>query len=81
MAKITQTEIITAIEKALEVQPGSVNETTHARDIAAWDSLGHLNVLVALDRLLEGKVANIQEMAEIDSVGKILSVLSQRSLI
>ncbi len=81
MPKITQNDIIATIEKALELQPGSLTETTLTDEIENWDSLGQLSILVALDKLFDGKIAGIREMAEADSVGKILVILRQHSLL
>ncbi len=81
MPKITQNDIIATIEKALELPPGSLTETTLTDEIENWDSLGQLSILVALDKLFDGKIAGIREMAEADSVGKILVILRQHSLL
>lgn len=81
MSKITQADVMSAIEKALELQPGSLAEAARANEIESWDSLGQLSILVALDKLFDGKIAGIAEMAEADSVGKILAILRQNSLL
>ena len=81
MANITQTDVMAAIERSLELQPGTLNEGTRADEIENWDSLGQLSVLVALDKLFSGKIAGIAEMGEADSVGKILAILKQHSLL
>lgn len=81
MSKITQSEVIAVIEKALEMKPGLLGENTRAEEVDMWDSLGQLSILVALDELFDGKVANINEMAEADSMPKILNILKQRSLL
>ena len=81
MSKITQAELVSAIEKALELQAGTVTENTAATEIESWDSLGQLSILVALDKLCDGKIANIAGMAEADSVGKILALLRQHSVL
>jgi len=81
MSKISQSEVTVVIEKALEMKPGLLRENTQAEEIDNWDSLGQLSILVALDKLFEGKIANITEMAEADSVPKILNILRQHALI
>lgn len=81
MSKITQPDVIAVIEKALELQPGSLSESTCADEIENWDSLGQLSILVALDKLCDGKIANINEIAEADSIEKILVLLKQHSLL
>ena len=81
MSKITKLDVITTIEKALEVESGSLNENSHAEEVDKWDSLGLLSILVALDKLFEGKIANITEMSEADSISKVLVALQKHSLI
>lgn len=81
MSSISQSDVITVIEKALEMKPGALGESTRAEEVSTWDSLGQLSILVALDKLFDGKIANIIEMAEADSVSKILNILRQHSLL
>ncbi len=81
MSKISQSEVIAVIEKALETKPGLLSENTRAEEVEMWDSVGQLSILVALDKLFEGKIANINEMAEADSMPKILNILKQHSLL
>ena len=81
MSKITQSEVIEIIEKALEMKSGLLNETTRSEEVENWDSLGQLSILVALDKLFAGKIANLTQMAEADSMPKILDILKQHSLI
>ena len=81
MSKISQSEVIAVIEKALEMKPGLLGDNTRAEEVEMWDSVGQLSILVALDKLFEGKIANINEMAEADSMPKILNILKQHSLL
>jgi len=81
MSQISQTDVFAVIEKSLEIKPGMLTEVTEAEEIDNWDSLGQLNILVALDKLFDGKISIITEMAEADSVLKILNALKQNSLL
>ena len=81
MPNISPSDIMAAIEKALAEKPGSLGESSRAEEIASWDSLGQLSVLVALDKIFTGKIAHITEMAEADSVPKILNILRQHALL
>lgn len=81
MSKITQSTVIAVIEKALEIKPSQLGENARAEEFDNWDSVGQLSILVALDRLFDGKIANINEMAESDSIPKILAILRQHNLI
>jgi acyl carrier protein len=81
MSKISQSDVIALVEKALKMELGQLKENTRAEEIESWDSLGHLSILVALDNLFEGKIASIKEMAQADSITKILNILRQKSLL
>jgi acyl carrier protein len=81
MSKITQTEVIAVIQNALEIKNGQLGENTRAEEIASWDSLGQLSILVALDKLFGGKIAKITDMASANSIPKILNILKQNSLL
>jgi len=81
ISKITKSEVIAVIETALEMQPGLLLDNARAEDEEAWDSLGQLSILVALDKLFSGKIAGLTEMAEANSISKILTLLSKKNLI
>ena len=81
MSQISQSDVIEAIEKVLEMKPGLLSESTRAEEVDMWDSLGQLSILVALDKLFDGKIASIKEMAEADSMPKIFNILKQHSLL
>ncbi len=81
MSKISHASVLSLIEVALEVESSSINENTVSEDIQSWDSLGQLNILVALDKALDGKIVHLTDMAEADTVKKIVDVLKKNSLL
>lgn len=81
MLKASRVEIIKTIENALELKQGAINENTQAKDIENWDSLGQLSILVALNKIFDGKIAGISEMAEADSIEKIFNILQENKLL
>jgi len=81
MSQISKAEVIAVIEKALEIKSGQLGENARAEEFDNWDSVGQLSILVALDKLFGGKIANINEMAEADSIPKIIAILKQHSLL
>ena len=72
-------EIIGIIAKSLE--GGEININSSVENTEEWDSLGHLSILVSLDKRFNGEVAGIKKMANIDSVKSILNVLKNNNLI
>ena len=81
MNKKTVADVIKVIEKSLELKSGAINENTKADDLETWDSLGHLTILVALDKFFDGKVSGINEIGLADSLPKILTALKKNNLL
>ena len=51
------------------------------KDFEKWDSLGHLEILMNLDKALKGKAINIEDLAQAFSVKKIFTVLKKNKLL
>jgi hypothetical protein len=81
MEKLTKQELISLIEDALEIESGSLDENSVSEDIDEWDSLGHLNFLIALDTRCNGKAGEISELATASSLSEILTILETNSLL
>ena len=75
-----QSTVMEIIEKALLLEPGILKEDSDSEKTEGWDSLGQLSILVALDKHFEGKISSISEMAEANSVQKILTILKENSI-
>ena len=69
------------IADALEVAPADVDDESSTETLEVWDSLGHINVLVALDAALDGKVAGIEGMKQAYSVPKLVALLREQALL
>ena len=80
MNVISEIELCELINKALELGPGKIDTSSSSENLDAWDSLGHLSTLAALDKYLDGKAASLTELANATSVENILSVLKKHSL-
>jgi len=74
-------DIIKIIARALNTSEDLVTMGSSTDNIENWDSLGHLSILVALDKAFNGELANIAEMATADSVSKIVKILEEHSLV
>ena len=75
-----QSTVMEIIEKALLLEPGILKEDSDSVKTEGWDSLGQLSILLALDKHFEGKISSISEMAEANSVQKILTILKENSI-
>jgi acyl carrier protein len=80
MSKNCQSTVMEIIEKALELKPGILKEDSDSERMEDWDSLGQLSILVALDKHFEGKISSLSEIADANSVPKILTVLKKNSI-
>jgi acyl carrier protein len=80
MSENCKSMIMEIIEKSLELKPGILEEDSDSEGIEDWDSLGQLSILVALDKHFKGKISSISEMAEANSVPKIITILKKNSI-
>ena len=80
MSENCKSMIMEIIEKSLELKPGILEEDSDSESIEDWDSLGQLSILVALDKHFKGKISSISEMAEANSVPKIITILKKNSI-
>lgn len=76
-----ENDVMGIIAKALSVSGDNITSDSSADNVEEWDSLGHLGILVALDKAFDGKLASISDMATADSVKKIVKVLKDNSFI
>ncbi len=74
-------DILKIIEKALELKEGSISVDSKIDDVENWDSLGHLSILVAIDKNIEGNISEISELATADSVSNIIDLLKKNNLL
>jgi acyl carrier protein len=68
------------IATTLKVPPGKVSESTLNEDLAAWDSLGHVNLMIALEQSFD-IVLDVEDFPELTSVPAILQYLQDRHAI
>lgn len=78
---MTRAELQRIIGDALEVPPEAVTDDASSQTLEAWDSVGHINILVALDTATNGAVAGIAEMQDAYSFEQIATALRQHGLL
>jgi acyl carrier protein len=74
-------KVLKAIQLALDMPNDSITLESSSENTKGWDSLGQLSILQQLDKLFEGTIAEIEEMASADSVADIITLLQKHSLI
>jgi acyl carrier protein len=80
MAKIKKSEMLSIIAEALELPLDALTEDSDMGHVEEWDSVGHLSMLVALDKALGGAVGSLQDMATADSIAKVWQILLEHGL-
>jgi acyl carrier protein len=73
---MTQTEALVWISVLFEEAPGNIRPDTKREDIPAWDSLGVLTLMAALDEEFDILLTE-EEMVTMQSVQDILNVLNK----
>jgi acyl carrier protein len=66
-----------AMAVTLKLSPDSIRETTTQEDLAAWDSLGHINLMVALETAFDITL-EVEDFARLTSVPAILGYLGEQ---
>ena len=49
----TFTQLQEVIATTLKVPPERITQTTNNEDVASWDSLGHVNLMIALEQTFD----------------------------
>jgi acyl carrier protein len=66
------------IRIALEIRDGSLNPNWTSDDIEAWDSVGHLNLILELEKEF-GIKFEIEEMFDLEKLGDIEKILKKKN--
>jgi acyl carrier protein len=66
------------IATTLNIAPQKITETTTDEDIAAWDSLGHVNLMMALEQTFDVYL-DVEDFPLLNSVPAIIQYLQKRS--
>ena len=68
------------IREVFEIDAGSIDENWTSDDIPDWDSVGHLNLIMEIEKEYRIKF-EIEEMFEIEKLGDIHRLLQKKSAI
>ena len=78
---ISKKEIFQIVAKSLQVSEKKIDEKVSSNNFQEWDSMSHLNILIALDQKLSRKAQKIKELSEAHSVKKIIQILNKKKLL
>ncbi len=68
-----------AIATTLKVPVVSITPSTRDKDVPAWDSLGHLNLMMALEQTFD-IMLDVEDFARLTSVPEILVYLKEHGV-
>ncbi len=67
------------IAQTLELAPDAITETSSSDNVAGWDSVGHVNLMVALEQTFDVRL-EIEDFPRLTSVPAILNYLRANGL-
>jgi len=73
------TQLQQTIAATLKVAPAQITETTRNEDLEAWDSLGQVNLIMALEQAF-GVYIEVEDFDQLTSVPAILAYLNKQGL-
>ena len=66
------------IAQTLDIDPGTVTEDSTSENLAGWDSLGHVNLMMALEQTFDIQL-EAEDLPRLVSVSAILGYLRERA--
>ena len=69
-----------ALSATLKVPADEVTPTTRDEDLVAWDSLGQVNLIMALEQTFDIYI-EVEDFAELNSVPAILGYLDRNGVV
>ena len=73
-------KIIKIIAKATKVKIKDISLNSKMGDFEGWDSLGHLMILIKIDKVTKGKASKISNLAAQNSARNIHKILKKNKL-
>jgi acyl carrier protein len=68
-----------AIATTLKVPPDVITETTQGEDVPAWDSLGHINLMMTLEQTFDIAL-EVEDFEKLNSVPAMIEYLKERGV-
>lgn len=72
-------EIFNVIAKALDLDATQINLETNSNDLEEWDSLGHLSLLMELDKAFNDVSEKAPQLASASTVKEIVDAVTEHS--
>ena len=78
--KLNLNTLLEIVAESTESKLNEVNIDSSIDTLEGWDSLGHLSILSKLDSITQGKAAEINTLADCESVRDLIQSLKSNSL-
>ena len=78
---ISNKKVFVCIAKGLQVNIKKITIDSSSKNLQQWDSLGHLNIMLNLDKILKGKALTIPNISQAYSVKEVLKILKNKKLL
>ena len=70
-------EVQKIFRKVFDDEQLEIKDSTYSGDIEDWDSLEHINLIVAMEKRFQLKF-DIQEVGELEYVGEMIDLIERR---
>lgn len=68
------------IRDVFPIETDTIDEKWTSDDIPDWDSVGHLNLIMEIEKAFDVKI-EIEEMFEVESLGDITTILDKKKVL
>jgi acyl carrier protein len=68
------------IREVFPIEAETIDENWTSDDIPDWDSVGHLNLIMEIEKEFDIKI-EIEEMFEVEKLGDIIPILQKRNVL
>ncbi|MFC2140719.1 acyl carrier protein [Acidobacteriota bacterium] len=68
------------IREVFDIEAETIDENWTSDDIPNWDSVGHLNLIMEVEKEFHIKI-EIEEMFEVEKLGDIITILNKKNAI
>ena len=65
------------IREVFPIEEETIDENWTSDDIPDWDSVGHLNLIMEIEKAFDIKI-EIEEMFEVEKLGDLIPILKKR---
>jgi acyl carrier protein len=68
------------IREVFPIEEENIDENWTSDDIPDWDSVGHLNLIMEIEKAFDIKI-EIEEMFEVEKLGDITRILKKKNVL